>query len=79
VMKNNHVRTSWILSLIYCSKLYYELKKRYEKHGKPKEKRAFSAYANLQIAIRKILCIELWNLSDKHPLGVQASMLIWGR
>jgi hypothetical protein len=79
-MKNNHIRTAWILSLVYCSKFYYELKKRYERHGKPKEKKAFSAYANLQVAIRKILCIELWYLSNKYPVGVRNTMYwIWGR
>lgn len=79
-MKNNHVHTAWILSLVYCSKLYYELRKQYEKRGKPKEKKAFLAYANLQVAIRKILCIELWNLSSKYPLGIQETMFwIWGR
>ena len=71
-MQNNHTRTAWILSLVYCSKLYYELRRKYK--GR-KNDRAFNAYANLRDALLSILCIKLWNISKKHPIGILETWL----
>ena len=76
---SNHVRTAWIISLIYCSKLYYFLMRQYKENtfGKVKEQAAFDCYANLQVAILEALKIELQYLSSRGK-GIQETMLwIW--
>ena len=77
---SNHVRTAWIISLVYCSKLYYSLMRQYKKNtfGKVKEQAAFECYSSLQWAICKVLKIELQYLSSNGK-GIQRTMTwIWG-
>ena len=66
---DRHVRTAWIISLVYCSRLYYFLMRQYKKNtfGKVKEQAAFECYANIQVAIRKMLKINtLWIWDSKR-------------
>ena len=77
---SNHVRTAWIISLVYCSKLYYSLMRQYKKNtfGKVKEQAAFECYSSLQSAILKVFKIELQYLSSNGK-GIQETMFwIWG-
>ena len=76
---DKHARTAWIISLVYCSKLYYSLMRQYKKNtfGKVKEQAAFGCYANLQGAILEVFKIELQDLSGNGK-GIQETMLwIW--
>ena len=77
---DKHVRTAWIISLVYCSRLYYFLMSQYKKNtfGKVKEQSAFKCYSSLQSAILKVFKIELQCLSSNGK-GIQKTMLwIWG-
>ena len=77
---DRHARTAGIISLIYCSKLYYSLMRQYKKNtfGKVKEQAAFERYSSLQWATCKVLKIELQCLSSNGK-GIQRTMTwIWG-
>jgi hypothetical protein len=73
-MQNNHTRTAWILSLVYCCKFYYSLRKSYPLSRFKRERAAF-IYMDLDDTLLNAIQVKGWDEICEHPRGILRTWL----